>query len=79
MEILVLLSPLIIIKLTLLPLPIIVLYSVKVTINKEHLFIIIYSLNFELIYYPLYTIILFNIVKELDLKSYIKLVLISTK
>jgi hypothetical protein len=75
----VLLSPLVAIKTTLLPSSIIILCSIKVTINKEHLFATAYSLNFELVLYPLYTIILVNIAKELNLKRYIKPVLILIK
>jgi hypothetical protein len=56
-----------------------VLYSIKVTIDKEHLFTITYTLNYKVMYVFGYTTILVNIMKELDLKRYIKLVLILMK
>jgi hypothetical protein len=72
-------SPPVIVKSTPLPPPCVVLCSVEVTVDKEHLFAIAYTLDFGVVYVPRYTTILVNITKELDLKRYAKLVLIPTK
>jgi hypothetical protein len=72
-------SPPVIVKSTPLPPPYMVLYSIEVTIDKEHLFAIAYTLDFGITYIPRYTTILVNITKELDLKRYAKLVLVPMK
>jgi hypothetical protein len=48
-------SLLVIVKSTPLPPPCIVLYSIEVTINKEHLFTITYTLDFKVTYVFRYT------------------------
>jgi hypothetical protein len=78
-ETLVLSSPLVPVKSTPQPPPFVVLYSIEVTVNKEHLFAIAYILDFGVKHVPRYTTILVNIRKELDLTRYTKLVLILTK
>jgi hypothetical protein len=57
----------------------VVLYSIEVTVDKEHLFVITYMLDFGAKHVPGYTTILVDIRKELDLTRYVKLVLILMK
>jgi hypothetical protein len=72
-------SPLVIVKSTPLPPPCMVLYSIEVTVDKEHLFATTYTLDFGAAYVPKYTTILVDIAKELDLKRYAKPVLVPMK
>jgi hypothetical protein len=78
-ETLMLSSPPVLVKSTPQPLPFIILYSIKVIVDKEHLFAIAYTLDFRAKHIPRYTTILVNIRKELDLTRYIKPILILTK
>ena len=61
------------------PPPFVVLYIVEVTVDKEHLFAIAYTLDFGVKHVLGYITILVDIRKELDLTRYAKLVLIPTK
>jgi hypothetical protein len=61
------------------PPPFIVLYSIEITVDKEHLFVTTYTLDFGAEHVPGYTTILVDIGKELDLTRYAKPVLIPTK
>ena len=72
-------SPPVAVKSTPLPPPCVVLCSVEVTVDKEHLFVTAYTLDFGVVYVPGYVTILVDIAKELDLKRYAKPVLIPTK
>jgi hypothetical protein len=72
-------SPPVPVKSTPQPPPFMVLCSVEVTVDKEHLFAIAYTLDFGIEHVPGYTTILVDIRKELDLTRYAKPVLIPTK
>jgi len=72
-------SPLVPVKSTPQSPPFVVLYSIEVTIDKEHLFATAYTLDFGVEHVPGYTTILVDIGKELDLTRYAKPVLIPIK
>jgi hypothetical protein len=72
-------SPPVSVKSTPQPPPFIVLCSVEVTVDKEHLFATAYTLDFGAEHLLGYSTILVDIGKELDLTRYAKLVLIPTK
>jgi hypothetical protein len=72
-------SPPVSVKSTPQPPSFVVLCSVEVTVDKEHLFATAYTLDFGAEHLPGYTTILVDIGKELDLTRYAKPVLIPTK